>query len=210
MGELQRMGMRPGTLRERYGSWFEFVAGAGDLTPAEAEALPALRDFLRDVEITAMTKSFKMVTLAVLAETGDPFSGLPFGELAVRCHAWLRRRPDLWRDVPPDQQGELTSDGGRERWLAYWRRNPIEALTKGNKPPLCREESGHLKIHCPPAPLEITCSMLLEITDWRLAAYVDRTAPVTSDNGFRCKLIQANGRPIAKLPDRKRHSIPEG
>lgn len=210
MGELQRMGMRPGTLRDRYGSWFEFVQAEGDLTPDEATALPALRDFLRGVETTAMTKSFKMVTLAVLAETGDPLAGLPFEELTMRCRAWLRRRPELWADVPADQQTEPTNDRDRKRWLTYWRRNPINALTTGDTPPLCREENGILKLNCPAMLLHATSAMLWEIADWRLAAHLGRTTPTAGDNSFRCKLIQANGRPIAKLPNRKLHSIPEG
>lgn len=159
-GDLQRMGYRPGTLRARYGSWFEFVESDGDLTAAEAAALPTLRTFLRGVETTQMTKCFKAVTLAVLSSSDDPFAGLPLDELALRCREMLERRPELWEDVVPAARGEITNNAARNRWLSYWRRNPIAALIEGDTPPLCRLEHERLVLNCPRAPVEATKAML--------------------------------------------------
>lgn len=209
-GVLQRMGYRPGTLRGRHGSWFEFVAAEGDLTAAEAAALPILRSFLKGVETTQMVKSFKAVTLAVLSASEDPFAGLPPDELAIRCRELLERRPELWDDVLPAERGDLTNNTARKRWLSYWRRNPIAALTEGDTPPLCRLEHERLVLNCPRAPVEATKAMLAELADWRINAYLDRTPANTSQTSFRCRLIQAKGRPIAKLPDRSRYQVPEG
>lgn len=209
-GELQRMGYRPGTLRERHGSWFEFVNAEGDLTEAEATALPTLRAFLRGVETTKMVKCFKAVTLAVLSASDDPFAGLHLDELALRCREMLERRPELWEDVLPAERGELTDDAARRRWLSYWRRNPIAALTEGDTPPLCRLEHERLVLNCPRAPVQATKAMLAELADWHIKVYLDRAPAKSSETAFRCKLIQAKGRPIAKLPDRTRYQVPEG
>ena len=46
-GELERMGYRVATLRAVHGSWFDFVAGEGDLDEAERRVLEAARPWLR-------------------------------------------------------------------------------------------------------------------------------------------------------------------
>jgi hypothetical protein len=66
--ELARLGYRPRTLRQSHGGWFEFVAREGDLDDAEQRGLAAARDWLRELETTAMSKCFKMVVLEVLLD----------------------------------------------------------------------------------------------------------------------------------------------
>jgi len=206
-GELQRMGLRPGALRkEPEDSWFKFVSNEGDLSPAEAEALPALEAFLRNVETTDTLKSFKMVTLAVLAETGDPLAGLPVDELALRARAWLRQRPELWQDVAAGE-GEADDDAG---WIAYWRKNPIHFLTKATDRP-CRLVDDRLLPNCGAAHADIAAAMLWEIVDFRLSQYRERLAAVPRADAFRCKLIRnRSGNPIVKLHDRERYEQPRG
>ena len=46
--------------------------------------------------------------------------------------------------------------------------------------------------------------MVREVVDWRLAEYVQRPGKVESGGDrFVCRLIQAGGRPILKLPERR-------
>src|SRR5262249_45376200 len=98
-GELQRMEYLPSRLRNRHGSWFEFVRGEGHLSDLARSALDAALGFLREVETSAMTKCFKMVTLEALCEENRLIDGMPVEALALRCHGILRRSPELLSEV---------------------------------------------------------------------------------------------------------------
>ncbi len=53
--------------------------------------------------------------------------------------------------------------------------------------------------------------MVRELTDWRLAEYLDRGSAVSVAGRLVCKVIHTQGRPILKLPDRRRTAgVPEG
>ena len=45
-----------------------------------------------------------------------------------------------------------------------------------------------------------------ELVDWRLAEYLDRGDAVAASDRFVCRVLHAGGRPILKLPDRKKNS----
>jgi len=89
-GELHRMGYHPSSLRKVHGSWFRFVKHEGHLG-AEEQRVP------RDP--TPMTKSFRMVVLEILVEAHALSTGMPVAELALRCHAFIKRSPELLRDL---------------------------------------------------------------------------------------------------------------
>jgi superfamily II DNA or RNA helicase/diadenosine tetraphosphate (Ap4A) HIT family hydrolase len=90
-GELHRMGYLPSRLRERHGGWFDFVRGESGLAAEEVQVLEPAGGFLRELETTAMTRCFKMVTLEVLLEHDALLDGMRLDELATRAHALLRR-----------------------------------------------------------------------------------------------------------------------
>jgi len=128
-GELHRMGYLPSRLRERHGGWFDFVRGEAGLTAEEVQVLEVAGGFLRELETTAMTRCFKMVTLEVLLEHDALLAGMPLDELATRAHAWLRRSPELFADVIDELRVQVLDDALRARWLTYWKQNPIDAWT---------------------------------------------------------------------------------
>jgi hypothetical protein len=112
-GELQRLGYLPGRLRDRHGSWFEFVRDEQDLGELEAQVVALAREFLREVETTEMTTCFKMVTLAALVEADGLLAGVALRELALRSRALLGRSPELFADVAEGERGEIVDlDGG--------------------------------------------------------------------------------------------------
>jgi hypothetical protein len=120
----------PGRLRDRHGSWFEFVRGEDHLSDAARSVLDAALGFLREVETSEMTKSFKMVTLEALCEDNSLLGGMPIEDLALRCHGILRRSPELLSDVADEDLRVAELRGGEiSRWTSYWRRNPIAAWT---------------------------------------------------------------------------------
>ncbi|HWO23573.1 MAG TPA: DEAD/DEAH box helicase family protein [Kofleriaceae bacterium] len=215
-GELQRMGYLPGRLRERHGSWLEFVRGEHGLTVEEARVLEQAGDFLREIEVTEMTKCFKMVTLEALLEQGALTAGMPLRELAIRAHAILRRSPELFADVTDEELRRETLEGqALGAWIAYWRKNPIAAWI-GDK----RERRTWFRLDGDRLVLELQieeqheaalAKLTRELVDWRLAQYRARKRErAPSAEGFVCRVISNQRDPILKLPDRARAAIPEG
>jgi hypothetical protein len=164
-------------------SWCEM----GDLTEEEAEVrLEQFQGLLREVEVTPMTKSFKMVLLEAC------WSSMGFGQarrwwqqLAQRSRNVLdRRRPLLaicrrWFAHLPDGHD-------RPRMGRYWRDNPINAWTGGNR---ARRAAAPFKLEGSVLALRRACrrtmvpalaAMLQELVDYRLAAYEVRLEPSRS------------------------------
>ena len=212
-GELQRMGYLPGRLRERHGSWFEFVRGEAGLAPDEVAALDAAAGFLRELETTPMTRCFKMVTLEVLLEHEALRDGLPVDELATRAHAWLRRSPELFADVIDELRVQVLDDALRARWIAYWKQNPIAAWTGGSPRAWFRLDDGRFRLDLDVAP-ELAAALhrlTRELVDYRLAQYRDRQRrEQPTGAGFVCKVTWNQRDPIVKLPPRDRAQMPEG
>jgi superfamily II DNA or RNA helicase/diadenosine tetraphosphate (Ap4A) HIT family hydrolase len=206
-GELQRMGYLPNTLRKRHQSWFAFVRSEGDLDESELQALGVAGAFLDELEVTAMTKSFKIVTLDVLLDVDALTTGLPVRDLALRCWARLRRSPELLADVPenerlPDPPDEPTI----RRWVAYWRSNPIAAWT-GRKTGRAWfvEEGDRFRLRSEAHPA--LPRLVRELVDYRLARY---RRPEPAQGAFVCRVTWNQREPILKLPDRSKLPVPEG
>ena len=218
-GELYRLGVNPRSVREAGGcdSWFELVGAEGDLDPAERRAAEALRPFLRDLETTAMTRSFKMITLEALLEAEALFEGLPVEELARRAHRVARRTPELWGDIAESHRFDRLEVANERRWLAYWKKNPIEAWTKARGKTKGRAwfslDDGRF------APTfgvsddeerEAGVRLVRELVDYRLAQYRARQ-PGEVGEGFEAKVSWNRRDPILMLPDRKaRPDVPSG
>lgn len=212
-GELLRMGHLPSRLRERHGSWFEFVRGESGLAPDEIALLEVAAPFLREIETTQMTRCFKMATLEVLLEQGALLHGLPIDELATRAHAWLRRSPELFADVIDDLRVQVLDDASRARWLAYWKQNPIAAWTGRNPRAWFRIDDGRFRLDLDIAPdLAAPLQRLTrELVDYRLVQYRNRLRrDQRSSSSFVCRVTWNKRDPIVKLPPRDRATVPEG
>ncbi len=214
-GELQRMGYLPGRLRERHGSWFDFVRGEGGLADDEVHVLSSAGAFLRDLEITEMTKCFKMVTLEAMLEEGRLLDGMPVRDLAVRAHALLRRSPELFDDVAMEERTAELDTARVARWIAYWRRNPIAAWTapRGDRRSWFRVDADRFVLDLVvPAELGSALARLTrELVDYRLARYrARRREDLPAAEGFVCRLLSNQRDPILKLPPREGRHLPEG
>ncbi|MCB9617775.1 MAG: DEAD/DEAH box helicase family protein, partial [Sandaracinus sp.] len=211
-GELYRMGYAIAKLRDRHGSWFDFVQGEGDLTAGEEAALSIAGAFLRDLEKTPMTKCFKMVTLQALIEHDALTSGMPVAELARRSHRILHRDPTLLADLPETHRHTEPTEG----WERYWRKNPIAAWTGENKKgrawfrlagdrfvPSWEAEADD-------ATREEVARMVAELVDMRLAQYRRRLDVGGERESFSCRVTWNQRDPILKLPSRQRAKLPEG
>ena len=186
LAEFYRSGASLQAMRQQHGSWFELVHTMQDLDAPEARAADLLRAFLHEIEVTSMTKSFKMVLLEGLLE----IDGLKFpptlSALAERCWDVLHRRPGLLAELT-DAMRELP-DGRSDRWQRYWFDNPVKAWTGANRPGTARTffqiDGDCLRFGIDEAAgsEEIAAALIQELVDYRLAAYdVRRVAVVTPE-----------------------------
>ena len=187
LAEFYRSGASVQTMRQQHGSWFDLVEVMGDLEDGDARVLGTIRGLLKEVEVTPMTKSFKMVLLEALLELDGLATAPTTADLTQRSWEVLRRRQSLLGDLP-EPIGRL-QDGGSDTWQRYWLDNPIKAWVGGNhadrSKAFFRVEND--RFHFAPvlpvgdeAPME---AMLQELVDYRLAAYeVRRPAAAVPSN----------------------------
>ncbi|SDT23379.1 DUF3427 domain-containing protein [Pseudomonas oryzae] len=172
--EFYRSGASLQDMRRQHGHWFALVASEESELPEVGRQLIAKHgDFLRELETTAMTKSYKMVLLEAFQELDGWREAIRMEQLAERSWQVLQRRRPLLGDLPEDYQGarQMPAD-----WLSYWKRNPIAAWTGGRY--FSSEEGlfiGNLVIAEPAiAPLS---EMVQELVDYRLTSYATRLKP---------------------------------
>lgn len=216
-GEFERRGYPPGSLRARHGSWFGFVMSEGDLEPDAARAVDLAAEFLRELEVTAITRAYKMVTLQALIEAGALTTGLPLVETALRSHEILHRSPELFQELPETFRVDTLGASGIDEWLRYWRENPIDAWTRPgqNTRPWLEIEQGRLRVAITiPRELEDAFGELVqELVDYRLAQYrARRDAATANQEGFVCTVLWNQRDPILKLPGTAvtRTNVPRG
>ena len=124
--EAHHSGYAPRSVRKSHESWLGFVRELGDLSDAQRAALAAkpAGDFLRELEITPMTKSYKMLLLLAMLNE-DKLPGIIGIDELVLGFARLARRSSVLRaDV-----GDSLEDPARLR--QHLEKNPIDALAGG-------------------------------------------------------------------------------
>ena len=202
-------GYDPKSARPAHASWIRFVQVMGDLSEAQVVAYQQIGSFLDALEVTPMTKSFKMVVLlAMLAEDGLP--GVVTIERLVERVGILARRYGLVRT----ELGEALNDPAELR--ALLEKHPIDAWTEGRGTGgtgFFTYEDGRFasRFELKGAEREAAQDLIREIVDWRMAGYLRRVGAGTGADRIVCKVSHASGRPILFLPPRERMAgIPEG
>lgn len=206
--ELFHAGYNPRTLLRTHGSWIQFLQSHGDLTPSEVAVVDFAGQFLKAVETTPMTKSFKMLTLLAMLNRNAIPGGLSISDLVSEFRRIARRSDILRHDV-----SDALEHDGRLRTLIL--ENPVAAWsegrgTSGNKYFNCDGSTFQFALTIPPERRDDFQNLLRELVDWRLAEYLERGKPGGWE-GFVCKVLHANNRPILKLPNRtKSAGVPKG
>lgn len=205
-------GYNPRAARRGYGSWLEMVRALGDLSP-EAESLldaPRVGGFLKALETTPMTRSYKMLVLRALLTRGQLPGALPLADLAEAVRRQSDRSAELRRDLGPAATNP-------EALAQHLVRNPIEAWIHGKGTGgatyFAFEADTFLTTFDVPGPArEAFQELATELVDWRLAEYLTRPgSDPESGSEFLCNVSHANGRPMVFLPDRRQHpDLPEG
>ncbi len=207
LAEFYRSGSSIARMRQQNTSWFAFVASMGDLTPAEALVAAAHQPFLREVEVTAMTLSYKMVLLEAFQELDGWQQSPTLPDLAKCSWSILQRRRPLLNDLP--QHMRETDDGASKPWQQYWRNNPVNAWVGGNlaaaaqsffaidgqvfKPRFAVNQSDSCELS----------ALVQELVDYRLASYATRQAASGSSNVLAFARKPATRVELAYFPDLK-------
>jgi len=207
--EVFHDGYDPKSARSSHGSWLNFVQAMGDLSPAQAQALQAFNDFLQALEVTPMTKSFKMVVLlAMLAEGAFPGS-ISMPALQARIRDLARR----YAVVRAEFGFALESPQALQATLEE---NPIQAWvggrgTDGTSYFTYTDEIFATAFSLPEELQEPARELVRELVDWRMAVYARRVSSQSDADRIVCKVSHANGKPILFLPPRERMAgMPQG
>ena len=98
----------------------------GDLTETELLVLQRHNRWLRWVETTAITRSYKMVVLRVLIDGDALLTGQDLLKHAAKARAYMLAHPSLREDLSPTQEVPDHAAALMQDWAAWWQRWPIE------------------------------------------------------------------------------------
>lgn len=209
--ECYQEGYNPRAIRAAHGSWLRFVEHMGDLSAEDKQVVEQHDGFLRALEITPLTKSFKLITLLSMLGAARFPGEIGIEELLDGFVRLVDRTPSLKAeiDIP------LSNPQAVRRLLEE---NPINAWAGGRGteggPYFAYADGVFRTTFVVAAPLRESFVMLVrELVEWRLAEYIGRVPPPAESSGteFIAKVIQSSGRPIIMLPDRTRTTgVPRG
>ncbi|MGG7055585.1 DUF3427 domain-containing protein [Nitrosomonas sp. ANs5] len=160
--------------RQQHGSWFGLLLDVGDLTDTETALFQQHELFLKEVETTPLTKSFKMILLQAFQQLGGWQAAPTLATLAKESWSVLQRRLKLLSEVADSVR---VTDGTGAKWQSYWKKDCVDHWTN-KTPPFFREED-HRLIPCvtlkpdEQTPFE---GMVQELIDYRLASYEARVS----------------------------------
>ena len=215
--ELLHAGYLPLTVSADHGSWFEFCASEGDLaTDEQAAATAALAPaWLKVLQTTSLTKSYKMVVLRVLIDHDALWDGMQIPRLAGACRTFLENHPALRADLDGAAFIRVPGDSAAEAraFAAWWLEWPLSRWMDeqaGRRWFTRRGDRFAANFKIAAAHRPAFESLTAELVDYRLAHYtqsrlVSAAAPRGSEGtapstAFRAKVSHSAGKPILFLP----------
>jgi len=204
MGAFYHAGGSIDTIRREHGQWWEFVAKQGDLSDSELACLTSHKAFLREVEVTKLDKSFKLILLESLLEN-DGFKA-PVTTLAIAQNSFelFKRRSRFVVDLPDKYQNlKALDDKKLKAWHTYWLGNPVNAWIGGNK----ASDKAYFKIEdekliylkaIESQGIDAFNVMVQELVNYRFLQYEQRLTN---------KVFEGDSSPVNVLPDAA-NSIP--
>ena len=154
------------------GSWHRYLNGLGLLAPEERAVVGVLGYILRGLECEALTKAYKLVTLAALLELDALQHGAPVTEVASVSLDLTRRDPRLRADTQETRQVSDLDSVPAGIWKAFWTKNPLTHLTN-NRDSLF-ELSGERvepRFEVQDEHVAAFSTLVAEILEWRLQIY---------------------------------------
>lgn len=182
--------------RKQHGSWVGLLSAMGDLSDEESAVARQHGGFFVELEITSMTKSFKMILLEAFQGLRGWVEPPTLEDLASASWHALKRRPRLFFEI---SESVRDADGRSKDWQRYWKRNPVDHWTNKNSSPFRVDGQKFV----PAFNVEIDRvsefeSIVQEILDYRLASYEAR-ASVSSDV-LAAEVTDFPSRPGTELP----------
>ncbi len=177
--EFFRSGADMAQMRRQFGSWWQFVEKQGDLTPEENACLSKHQEFLKEIEVTAMTRCFKMVLLESLLENDGFANPLTLSDLAQQAVEVFSRRRPLIADIKPALRDIDHIEPAQ--WQTYWTSNPVDAWVGKNRRSgatnwfKCEANRFVPAFEIGSKMRPVFCEMVQELVDYRLAAYLSRS-----------------------------------
>ena len=158
--------------RTVFGRWFRALGAAGLLSDAESLLEREAGDFLRNLETTVMTRSYKMMVLKLWLNEGHFPLPLPVGRLVTDWRL-LFADPHYRRDIHDTEIADLerVSD---DVLRGYIERNPLRYWSEGDY--FAYEPVDGVFKYLGPIGSDETAfrSAIVERVDWRLHAYFER------------------------------------
>jgi superfamily II DNA or RNA helicase/diadenosine tetraphosphate (Ap4A) HIT family hydrolase len=206
LSELQNAELNPRALFTKYGSWFGYLEYRQAQQPVYLSAqdvrlIEQYRAWWRELCVTAMTKSFKMLVLLGMQHQNAWSRKMSWEELAIE----FQRLAQRWKGVREEIAVEIDDVTSLAR---YVRDNPGKAWGRGEY--FSSDRDGiELKLVVADEDVEAFGEMVREVAEWRL---LERgwKSEAGDERGIRLKLMQAKGRVILKLPQKQRAELPQG
>jgi len=184
LAEFYNAGGEVQVIRQQYGQWLNFIAAEQNLSEEESECFSRYKDFFKEIEVTNLTKSYKIVLLEALLELDGFRQAIDIEELSERCFGIIQRRRALLADLPGEFRAVNRLEGrALNRWRSYWKSNPIKAWTGGNK----ATDQAFFKIDdkwfqfigdVPENEIDIFLALIGELIDYRYMQYEERLRKV--------------------------------
>jgi len=121
--EFWQSGANLTQLRRNYGCWWEFIDEQGDASVDELRVIESYVQWFRDLTITKISKSYKLVLLQTLLAQQAMNRPVSVQELAQWANEWFLAHPKWQADLPTSLRNlEKVSDN---QWLNHWRKMPV-------------------------------------------------------------------------------------
>jgi len=207
--ELLRERYDPKVVRKVHASWLEFVQSQQGLSATEIQAYSQIKAFLDLLDITPMSKSYKMVTLLALLNLDALPGGSPISALIAEVIRIAKARPQIAEDI-----GDAVESP--ERLKGLWLANPIAAWTGGKGTNdveyfVCDDIQFTSTFTVMTELRAASQELLRELVEWRLEDYFSIRRVSGPQSEYVLKVVRSGERPILMLPDRDAHpGLPEG
>ena len=188
MGAFYHAGGSIDTIRREHGQWWQFVEKQGDLSKPEQACLASHQDFLLEIEVTKLVKSFKLILLEALLEN-DGFHS-PTSTLAIAKNSFdiFKRRARFVVDIPEQYRMLPALDTKQQKaWHTYWLNNPVNAWVGGNKAAdkayfTIQDEALTYLTPIAAAELDAFNVMVQELVNYRFSLYEQRLSNRVNDD----------------------------
>lgn len=192
--------------QQRYGHWVDFLNAQGDLSDEEIALLEHSGEFLRELEKTAMFKSYKpVVMLGMLAVNGFE-QGASIEKLAIEFRRHFLK-PKYQVDLIGTEIFKI-ADVSDSKLIAYLKKNPIHFWCKPDNAFFKVDDKGLFAYARElPSQLELFLQWVREIVEYRIEQYMAGKDPDQPDH----KIIwgrDPKDKPHIQI-DRKRSDLPD-